>query len=431
VAALPVALTPLDDQTATEELLVEYLRCLATRPDARQALLIPVSRFPHAAGRNVYAAAAAQGMLRLVEAQRGELFVLANADVVFFFEADAAPLVARAVGELRRLFAGTAGHDGRMPDADPIAWLDPRVDLGRLLAHARAVQAEAAEPAGPTARPDPRPSGRNDTTRAAAAGAAALTPVLLDRLEAGLAQADLASLVRRHAVCAIALETRPEPWFVECSVSIADLARTMLPDHDLAAEPRLFRHLTGALDRRILARLGAADAAGTGEVISINLNVATLLSEAFFAFDDQLVAARRGRIVIEVRLDDVAADVELFQVARALSRARGYPLCLDGLIQPTLDLIDPARPDFEFLKLAFDPAMLDGGEAAEAWLARAVERAGVARFILAHVDSAAALAFGRRAGITLFQGSYVDRLLADARRRGQFRRLNRSAIPQE
>lgn len=420
---VPFALTPLDDQNAAEELLVEYLRRLAGRPAARQALRIAFSELPASAGRDDWLRGATNGLSRLACEQRGELFVLANADVLFFFEAGAAPLVAREAGVLR-----LAIGDASAACADVIEWLDPQQALGKLLVLARRVQAEAARRAlaGPL---DPPPPAAFDL---AAEAACVLTPRLLDRLEAGLAQADLASLLRRHAVCAIDHETRPEPWFVECTVSIGDLARTMAPAYDLAADPRLFQHLTEALDRRMLALIASPGVIATDAVISINLNVATLLSDAFFAFDDGLIAARRGRIVIEIRLDDLIGDLDGFAVVRALCRAKGYRLCLDGLSMASLDLLDAGVDDFDFVKLACGAEMGEGeigaGGAAEGqWLAATVRRIGAGRLIAARVERAPALALARASGVRLFQGRYIDHLLAEARQRRHFRRLNRAA----
>lgn len=418
-----LALTPLDDQTAAEELLVEYLRQLAARPGARQAVVVSLSRLPASAQREACGHAITTGLTRLAEEHHGELFVLANADIVFFFAADAAPVVAREVGAFRlmlsesRLLAADAGEAGL------IDWLDPHVELGRLLALARTVQARAAQRAMVvSAAADQHAAGYSPPP----VHFDVLTPFQLDRLEAGLAQADVLSLLRRHAVCAVVEETRPEPAFVACTVSIADLTRTMLPESNLCADPHLFRYLTAALDRRMLALMATPDGIGGDDVIGITLNVATLLSEAFFAFDERLVAARRGRIVVEIKLDDFLSDLEGFRVARALCRAKGYRLCLDGLSAPALDLIDPALPDFEFVKLPCPAGGLEDPATSGPWLSSLVARAGVGRFILSHVESAAALAFGRDCGVRLFQGRHIDRLLADARQRRHFRRLNRA-----
>src|SRR3546814_13451589 len=63
------------------------------------------------------------------------------------------------------------------------------------------------------------------------------------------------------------------------------LARTVLPDVNLATNRWLFQHLTQTLDRRVLKLLSRADDTDLHAAISINLNVETLLSPAFLEFD--------------------------------------------------------------------------------------------------------------------------------------------------
>src|SRR3546814_1927605 len=77
------------------------------------------------------------------------------------------------------------------------------------------------------------------------------------------------------------------------------LARTVLPDVNLATNRWLFQHLTQTLDRRVLKLLSRADDTDLHAAISINLNVETLLSPAFLEFDASLRMGSRGTIVVE------------------------------------------------------------------------------------------------------------------------------------
>jgi EAL domain-containing protein (putative c-di-GMP-specific phosphodiesterase class I) len=247
----------------------------------------------------------------------------------------------------------------------------------------------------------------------------ALTPDLLHRLEIALFRTDLSSLLRRHAVCRIGDEAPPETRFVEWTVSIADLAEMTVPDFDLTSDPWLFQHLTETLDRRMLAMMARPDQTGGKDGISINLNVSTLLSEQFFAFDEMLAAARRGGIVVELKLPDIVHDVATFVFARDLVHKRGYRLCLDGLTLATVDLVDRSALGVDCLKMQFDACLLAEAEAGRARLRGLVDRAGADGFVLCRIETAEALALGRSAGVELFQGRYVERLLAEERRRRQ------------
>jgi len=91
-------------------------------------------------------------------------------------------------------------------------------------------------------------------------------------------------------------------------------------------------------------------------------------------------------------------------------RERGYRLCLDGVSALTLPFIDRERLGLDLVKVFWSPDLADPAHGAE--VRSAVERVGKARVILARCDTEEAVRFGRECGVNLFQGRYIDRLLA-------------------
>jgi hypothetical protein len=90
---------------------------------------------------------------------------------------------------------------------------------------------------------------------------------------------------------------------------------------------------------------------------------------------------------------------------------------LDGLNHLTLQFIDRDRLGLDLLKSVWTPDMADdvtGTRATE--LKEHVDRCGRARIILSRCDSDEAVRFGQSLGITMYQGRYVDRLLANESR---------------
>ena len=405
----------------TDALLLEYLRRLESRKEGRLAVRVRLSGLLPFNRREQHLNAARAGLAQLSDERKGQLFGLANADLFFFFTKEVEALVRTEITRVRFLFTDDPVV-AKGENADEfITWYAVDRQYDALVRAARGspdgIGAARSAAAG-------RDGARADLV-ARHDASSALTPELLDRIEAGLVQADLSSLLRRHAVCSVQNETSPEPKFVEWTVSISDLAQTMLPHFDFASDPLLFQHLTESLDRRMLSLLAKPGGPLDGGDISVNLNVATLLSESFFAFDEKLFTARRGCIVIELKLEDIAQDPESFEFACRLAQSKGYRLCLDGLTLWTLDLVDRSRLGVDYLKLHFDALMLVEATERRAWLADAVARTGPAHFILSHVESAEGVAFGQAAGVQLFQGRHVERLLAEARQRRQYVQLNR------
>jgi EAL domain-containing protein (putative c-di-GMP-specific phosphodiesterase class I) len=239
-----------------------------------------------------------------------------------------------------------------------------------------------------------------------------LTPLELSKTEDALARVDLSSFTRRQAVCAFVEDGKAEVVFTELFVSIADLRETLMPRTNITANPWLFQRLTQTLDRRVMAQIARReDRTLLREGFSINLNVQTLLSEEFVAFDEDF-APTTNDVVIEMRLEDIFADPESFSFARDFVTERGYRICVDGLSLQTFQYADPERLGVHYLKLGWtrDLASWVGTSLGQGLKAMIRERRK-GRTILARCDSEAAIQVGQQLGISLFQGRYIDSLV--------------------
>ncbi len=242
-----------------------------------------------------------------------------------------------------------------------------------------------------------------------------LSPKQLGRLEEVLERADLSSVLRRQTVCAFGkdMEEPPKPMFKELFISVADLARTVLPDVDLAANRWLFQHLTQTLDRRVLKMLARAEDSSLHSQISVNLNVHTLLSQDFLEFDSSLRMGSRGTLVVELQMIDVIADYSNYIFARDFVREKGYRVCLDGVTPDLLPFVDRHHMGVDLIKLASSP-VFESGEKDDMRLmdiGEEINRIGKGRVILSRVDNEAMVRNGAALGITLFQGRHVDQIM--------------------
>lgn len=337
----------------------------------------------------------------------GETFALGTGDIVFLGKEASAEDIEPVLARLRYLFGDDPllclEHEG---GAELSVWYDLAVDYDALLAVAQeAVQhAQAA-------------AGKSSANRRVPA-AEPLDAGRLGRIEESLSSADLQSIIRRQLVCRLPLSGPPEPLFQEIFVSIKDLRETVAPSVDLLADRWLFQHLTEVLDRRVLVavpKLGGNVARGH---FSLNLNVATILSPEFRAFEQALPLEARGTIVLELQPIDILADMELFFFARDVARERGYRLCLDGLSRSTLGLLDREQLGFDLVKLQWSPKLEDDPtDRLRLQIEAAVDRTGRANVILCHCDSDQAIELGREVGIAVFQGYRVDSMIQAHRAR--------------
>jgi hypothetical protein len=200
----------------------------------------------------------------------------------------------------------------------------------------------------------------------------------------------------------------------EIYVSIADLRRQVMPDVDLTANRWLFQHFTETLDRGLLGLLPRMESS-TPTAISVNVNVSTLLSPQFQAFHEEFRKKTGKVIVFELQLADVYSDIGSYLFARDFVHERGYRVCLDGLSPLVFPCVARDRLGLDLEKIVWAPSIENDVPAAQReFLRAAIVAAGPSRVILCRCDNDAAIKFGQSVGITLFQGRYVDKLLADA-----------------
>ncbi len=187
-----------------------------------------------------------------------------------------------------------------------------------------------------------------------------------------------------------------------------------MPNTDMTANPWLFQRLTQTLDKRVLAQMSRRDDRSLlQEGFSINLNVATIMSEDFLAFDSDL-SPSNYEAVLELRIEDIFSDPSSFAFARDFLNERGYHICIDGLTLDTFPYADPIRMGVTYGKLSWSTeiAGMVGTKRGEELKAMIMMRKR-GRTILARCDSEAAIRAGRQLGITLFQGRYVDSLIRE------------------
>ncbi|HJO74555.1 MAG TPA: EAL domain-containing protein, partial [Rhodospirillales bacterium] len=177
------------------------------------------------------------------------------------------------------------------------------------------------------------------------------------------------------------------------------------------ASPWLFQYLTETLDRRMLAVLGNRNFDGLPHTISLNLNVSTVLSRDFHKFH-QAVGKNTAKVVVEMQVLDIFADMSTFGYARDSLQERGYRVVVDGLNPLALQFIDPGLLRSDFVKINWDKDYEgDVDPARQNDMRAVVTSTGADSVILARVDTEEAVKWGVALGISQFQGYFVDDLL--------------------
>ncbi len=404
-----------------EHLFLDYVHRLEKHKAGRRAVHIHLSGLRPFNRRQHHIRTAANSFETLIEALVGQLFVLKGSDLVFIYKGETQPQVETAVQQVRFLFSDDPLLEEETDGRSFATWYDVEADFDEILHLAQEwVDAEQGPPGEARKRPDARTA-----LRARQDQGDPLTPDVLGRVEVALERVDLSNLVRRQSVCRVDEHMVPEAVFSELFISIRDLRETLLPGVNLLSNRWLFQHLTETLDRRMLAMLSRNDAITVSGEISFNLNVSTLLSPEFTAFDDSITASRRGTMIIEVQEMDIFSDLNAYLFAREFVQEKGYRVCLDGLTHHTMSMIDRERLGADLVKLLWHPELVDGGEEMHEEIRAMVGLSGESRVVLCRVDDREAVDFGHAVGITLFQGRYIESLIVENNRRRELLRLKR------
>ncbi len=397
-----------------DTLILDYLSKIDAERNNFGALYIYISKLKSAKLKSLQRQNLIETFENVTQKNGGEIFGLPNEDMVIFFNKKASEEMQACLVKVRFIF-----HDDPflanvfdLEQAGFVKFYDLANEVGEFRSALKNLMDHLVQEQNLTAKGgtySPRQaSAMMPTSRKLRRE---LTPSMLAKVQKALAMADFSSLIRRQSVCAVIGKSPPQMIFDEVFVSIADLRDTLLPDVDLTANPWLFLHLTETLDKRVLASVGQHDDGSLNSNFSLNLNVSTILSDDFLAFDDNINPSMRSSIVLELQLVDIFNDIKAFILAKTFAQYRGYKICIDGITVDKLKYIDREQLDCDLLKIIWHPSFMDMVQE-DAHFTDYVNRAERAKMILCRVDDPNAVEIGNSLGINLYQGRYIQRLLA-------------------
>lgn len=374
------------------------------RGGARRAVHLHLSRLQQPNRRSEQLRIAGKPFESLFKAHDAELFSLTGGDIVFICKGARVAEIDDAVLQVRALFDKDPLTKGERQGRNSqfSTWYNLPKDYDAFLTAATAL----VEGPPPTQQPQGGAPAKAPKLKP-------IEPAMLAEIERVLANANLSKLMRRQLVCEISDDLPPQPVYRELYVSIADLQAKVTPNIDLVADRWLFQRLTYTLDRRVLSSITESHDDALNGHVSLNLNVASLLTPEFLNFDARLRAGARGTVVIEIPVVDLFSDMGAYMFARDLAQERGYSICLDGLTHLTAPMIDRETLGIDLLKVYWSNEMLDdpSGQRREA-IRGLVERADPGRVIICRCDNARAIDYGRELGLSLFQGMSIDAMLS-------------------
>lgn len=393
--------------TTDEELLVDYAERLERHRVGRRAVQIHLSQLRSYNQRPHHIRIVKQVLEPLVQRFDAGIYQLWNNDVVALTKGaseDDIDIYVRHIRQMFKddpLFSAPPSPSRRPPSF--ASWYDIEVEWESFVGLARRHMDDRRK--------------ANAQAAAAAKGGGALddgrgqliSPAILEKLEKAIINADLANVLRRQQVFAIIPGAKPAPILTELFFSMPFLAQTVAPGYNVTADKWLFQHLARVLDARMLALMPRQDYQPMLKNASLNLSLATLLTQEFLDFDRATNNKERGPLAIELPAIDYFSEPEDFAFARDFLKERGYKIILDQVKYQLLPLLDREQLNVDLIKVIWTPALYDDClTTQEERMQTAVDRFGRERIILCRVDSEQGLEIGGRLGISLFQGRLLD-----------------------
>jgi len=238
-----------------------------------------------------------------------------------------------------------------------------------------------------------------------------LTPFNLTDINEKLAAVRIGDLIHEQICLLVRTGGGGEIVFREKSISMNLLRKRIAPDINLFSSPWLFQYLSESLDKRLLGVLCEQDPEPIVDSVSLNLNIATVLSRDFQRFHRH-IDGQASKMIIEMQIIDILADLKAFGYARDTLQERGYRVLVDGLSPVTLRFLMPATLKSDFVKISWASETGDDEENEKNLLeiTEAVEHSGREGVILARVDTEKAVKWGLSIGVSRFQGFFIDKL---------------------
>lgn len=347
----------------------------------------------------------------LLSAQQGGLFVFEDYTLIVVCKGILKTQIDKVIFQLRYLFADDPLSYGIEGEENPAFCdvYDLSVHYEEFHQVCQAALTRKIRLQQQSAKGEKKDAGAEHAGASANTG---FTPHMLAIIERDLQRADLSRVLRQQPICAAVPNMSIRRVYDEFYINIQHLRQVLNTEANLLGNRYLFKYLTQLLDLKMLDMLSRHSGRYLSQPVSLNLNVDTILSEQFAAFDKAIKPSMKVSIVIEIQLEDVFGDMAAFMVARETVQQMGYRVCLDGLTNHTIVQIDRNKLGFDLAKLLWNADLtsdLDSPEGKE--LKDAVKRCGANRLILCRCDSREAVNYGQAMGISLFQGRFLDQMI--------------------
>lgn len=242
-------------------------------------------------------------------------------------------------------------------------------------------------------------------------GGAPLAPDMLQSITQKLLEARIGDLVHRQPAVLIGAEKKQELAFREHYIAMGELRERIAPKVNLFAGHWLFQYISETIDARVLEVLSRLDYENMDYPISVNLNISTIMSRPFQNFN-AIVDEHTDKVIIEIQIIDIFADMGAYAYARDWLHEHGYRVLIDGLNPLTLNFFDPSLLEADFIKISWGPEVRGGiAQDQTRQIKSILKKMPSGGVVLSRVDSEEGVSWGLGLGIRCFQGHFIDQVV--------------------
>lgn len=233
-----------------------------------------------------------------------------------------------------------------------------------------------------------------------------LTPDNLERLLYQIEQSKARDFLRRQSVVSFADNGNNAEVFQEFYTSMSEIQNAFAPHLNLTSDKALFTMLTTTLDRRMLGDLIDLKLYHFPRAVSLNLNIHSIMTPIF----DKVIKMFSTRLIVEFQISDVLHNLDLYRKACTKLNENGIGIALDGIGINELEFLNLEPFHAHFLKFFWTPKWKEDSHRLQ--LCHFIAQSRQHTIVLARCGSEEGLVFGRKVGIHLFQGHFIDAMIA-------------------
>lgn len=232
-------------------------------------------------------------------------------------------------------------------------------------------------------------------------------------VETALGETPLHLLIARQLIYASVPKVVPQKVIEEVFVAPTALDQYFLPGVGRDRNERMFAHMAHVADQRVLEAL--INVFALQSAFMFRCGVETLTSAAMIAFDQAWRAAgydqREMRLTFSVPAADADENRHDYEFGRDYLRAQGYRICVTDIPIGMLGGTDLRIYGADLIGVAWSQNMAtDFSDWVERDCQEAIGEVGAHQVFLTGCNTAEAVEIGRRIGLTLFQGPFMERL---------------------